>query len=125
VDGVKGLSDEELKAKPDAFAFDELRKRVASGPVEFNFRLQLAEAGDNLNNATVPLPASRKTVTVGKLSIKQVEAGEGGACHNMTFNPTALPKGIEASTDPMLLARAAPYLISLGRRLGEAAAPRQ
>ncbi|MBC7996151.1 MAG: hypothetical protein H7Z15_23260 [Rhizobacter sp.] len=31
--GVKGLNDEELKAKPDAFAFDEPRKRVASAPV--------------------------------------------------------------------------------------------
>ena len=121
VDGVKGLSDEELKAKPDAFAFDELRKRVAAGPIEFNFKVQLAEAGDNLTSATVPLPSERKTVTAGKLRIKQVEAGDGGACDRITFNPTVLPKGIEASADPMLLIRSSTYVLSLVRRLGETA----
>jgi catalase len=39
----------------------------------------------------------------------------------MTYNPLILPKGIEASADPVLQARAAPYALSLGRRLGEAA----
>ena len=34
----------------------------------------------------------------------------------------ALPKGMKASADPVLLARPAPYGISLGRRLGEATA---
>ena len=33
----------------------------------------------------------------------------------------ALPKGVEASADPMLAARAAPYAVSLGRRLAEGA----
>jgi catalase len=32
-----------------------------------------------------------------------------------------LPRGIEPSADPMLAARAAPYAVSLGRRLGEGA----
>jgi catalase len=30
-----------------------------------------------------------------------------------------LPKGLAPSSDPVLLARPAPYAISLGRRLGE------
>jgi catalase len=37
----------------------------------------------------------------------------------ITYVPTLLPKGVEASADPMLSARAAPYAIGLGRRLGE------
>lgn len=45
----------------------------------------------------------------------------GGACDGMTFNPVALPAGIKPSADPVLNARAAPYAISLGRRLGETA----
>lgn len=121
VDGVKGLSDEELKAKPDAFAFDELRKRVAAGPVEFDFKVQLAEPGDVINSATVELPAQRPTVSVGKLRITRVEPGPGGACDAITFNPTVLPKGIEMSDDPMLVMRASTYALSLGRRLSEAA----
>lgn len=45
----------------------------------------------------------------------------GGACDAMTFNPLVLPAGIKPSADPVLNARAAPYALSLGRRLSEAA----
>jgi catalase len=115
--GTQGLSDEEAKAKPADFLFDELRQRVAAGPVAFNFVLQLAQPGDKVDSAVLPLPEDRRKVTVGTLTIKAVDAGAGGACANMTFNPTLLPKGVEASADPVLLGRAAPYAVSLGRRL--------
>ena len=42
-----------------------------------------------------------------------------GECLNLTFNPMVLPKGVQPSADPMLAARAAPYVVSLGRRLTE------
>jgi catalase len=115
--GTQGLSDDEAKAKPADFLFDELRQRVAAGPVAFKFVLQLAQPGDKVDSAVTPLPEDRRKVTVGTLTIKAVDAGTGGACANMTFNPTLLPKGVEASADPVLLGRAAPYAVSLGRRL--------
>ena len=115
--GQEGLSDEQLKAMPDDFLNDELRKRVSTGSVAFDFKIQLAQAGDNVNDATVPLPADRKTVTVGRLVIDKVEAGAGGSCEKVTFNPLVLPKGIAPSADPVLLARPASYAVSLGRRL--------
>jgi catalase len=118
VAGTAGLSDEEAKAKPAEFLFDELRQRVAAGPVAFDFVLQLAQAGDKIDSAVTPLPDDRKKVTVGRLIVKSVDAGTGGACVNITYNPTQLPKGVEASADPILLGRAAPYAVSLGRRLG-------
>ena len=119
VKGTKGLSDEEIKSLSDDFLIEELRKRVAAEPLEFNFRAQVAEPGDQIDSATVPLPPGRKTVTLGKLTIRQIEAGPCGACDSITFVPTVLPKGIEPSTDPILLGRAAPYAVSLCRRLGE------
>ena len=45
----------------------------------------------------------------------------GGACLTITYDPNVLPKGVEASADPMISARAAPYAIGLGRRLIEGA----
>jgi catalase len=120
--GVLGLSDEQLKAMPDEFLADELRKRVAAAPVSFSFKLQLADKGDQLVDPTQQWPADRAVVPAGTLVIDKVEPGAGGACDKITFNPLALPKGIKASSDPVLLARPAPYGISLGRRLGEAAA---
>jgi catalase len=117
--GVMGLSDEEAKAKGPNFLFDELRQRVKDGQVTFNFKLQLAEPGDRLDSATVPLPEARRKVTLGNLKVTAVAEDSGGACRDITFVPTVLPKGIEPSNDPMLAARAAPYAVGIGRRLFE------
>lgn len=119
--GTQSLSDDEAKAKGPDFLIDDLRQRVGAAGVVFNFNLELAEAGDKLDSAVVPLPAGRKKVTLGQLVVKSVSADAGGACLNVTFNPMLLPKGVEPSDDPMLAARAAPYAVSLGRRLVEGA----
>ena len=91
-------------------------------PVAFSFSVQLAQGGDVLTDPTKVWPDSRVVLPAGKLVIDKVQAGAGGACENITFNPLVLPRGIKPSADPVLLARAAPYALSLGRRLTEAAA---
>ena len=121
VGGTQGLTDDEAKAKGPSFLFDDLRQRVAAGNVAFNFTLQLAQAGDKLDSAVVPLPDDRRKVSLGRLNIKSVSADGTGECLTITYVPTLLPKGVEAGNDPMLAARAAPYAIGLGRRLGEGA----
>jgi len=121
VGGTLGLSDEEAKAKGPSFLYADLRERVKAGSAAFDFKLQLAQAGDRLDSAVAPLPAERKTVTLGRLRITDVAADGGGQCLNITFVPTNLPKGVEPSSDPMLAARAAPYAVGLARRLGEGA----
>ncbi len=119
VGGLQGLSDDEAKAKGATFLFDDLRQRVKEGKVAFHFNLELAQPGDKIDSATVPLPEGRKKVNLGLLKISAVSEDGGGPCLTINFNPIVLPKGVEASADPMLTARAAPYAISLGRRLGE------
>lgn len=119
--GVLGLTEEQLKDLPTDFLADELRQRVAQAPVGFDFKLQLAEKGDDPLDATVAWPDSRRQVSAGRLVITQVEAALGGACDRLTFNPLVTPKGLTPSADPVLNARAAAYGVSLGRRLVEAA----
>ncbi len=119
--GFVGLTDDQLKSLPDEFLADELRKRVAAGGATFDFKVQLADKTDQLTDPTKVWPDSRPVVPLGKLVIDKVEAGLGGACDKITFNPLVLPKGINPSKDPILLARPAPYGVSLGRRLTEAA----
>ncbi len=121
VGGTQGLSDEEAKAKGTDFLFDDLRRRVAAGQAAFDFTLHLAQPGDRLDSAVTPLPDDRKKLTLGRLTIKSVSADSTGPCLNITYNPMILPKGVEPSADPMLAARAAPYGVSLGRRLVEGA----
>ena len=121
VGGVQGLTDDEAKAKGANFLFDDLRQRVKEGKVAFNFNLELAQAGDKLDSATTPLPEGRKKVNLGTLKITSVSEDAGGACLTINYNPMVMPKGMEPSADPMLAARAAPYAVSQGRRLGEGA----
>ena len=119
VGGVVGLSDDEAKARGANFLFDDLRQRAQAGKLTFNFNLELAQPGDKIDNATVPLPEGRKKLMLGVLKVSSVAQDAGGDCLNITFNPMVLPKGVQASADPMLAARAAPYGVSLGRRLTE------
>lgn len=119
--GVRGLTDEEAKAKGPSFLFDELRQRVASSEVAFKFNLEVAQPGDQLDNATVPLPEGRNKVTLGTLKLISVSADAGGPCLAINFDPNRVPNGVEVSADPMLAARSAPYAVSLGRRLSEGA----
>ncbi|NML17174.1 catalase family peroxidase [Azohydromonas caseinilytica] len=115
--GQELLDDEQLKALPDDFLAEELRRRVAAGPVEYRMRLQLAGPGDSLVNPAVPWPQGRESATVGRLLITRVEPGPGGACEGLVFDPLVLPRGIEASDDPVLRARSAAYAEAAARRL--------
>jgi catalase len=121
VGGTAGLTDDEAKAKGPSFLLADLRERVKGGNLAFDFKLQLAQAGDKLDSAVLPLPADRQQVSLGRLRITEVAPDGGGACLNITYVPTLLPKGIEPSADPLLAARAAPYAVGLGRRLVEGA----
>jgi len=121
VGGVQGLTDDEAKAKGPSFLFDDLRQRVKEGRVAFNFNLELAEPGDRIDSATVPLPEGRRKVNLGLLKVTSVAEDGAGACLTITFNPLVLPKGVVPSDDPMIAARSAPYAVGLGRRLGEGA----
>jgi catalase len=119
VGGVQTLSDDDAKAKGGDFLIDDLRQRVAAGNVAFDFMVQLAQPGDKIDSAVVPLPAERPKINLGRLTVKSVSADATGPCLTITYNPIVLPKGVEPSSDPMLAARAAPYAVSLGRRLVE------
>ncbi len=121
VGGTKGLTDDEAKAKGATFLMADLRERAAAGTAAFDFNLELAQPGDKIDSAVTPLPAGRKKVTLGRLVIKSVSPDASGDCVAITYIPTVLPKGVEASADPMLAARAAPYAVGLGRRLTEGA----
>lgn len=118
VAGVVGLSEEQIASMPDEFLAEELRGRLAGGPVEWDFYLQLPGAGDPLDDATVAWPADRQKVRVGRLSLRTVDAADGpGACHQEMYDPLLLPDGIEPSDDPILLVRSGAYAASLTRRL--------
>lgn len=116
VAGIQGLTDEQMRTLGPDFLFDELRGRVAAGPVAFDMMITLAQPGDDVNNPTIAWPADRPAVNAGRLTVTAVSPDAGGACRDIIFNPIALPAGIEPSADPTLPARAPAYAVSLSRR---------
>ncbi|MGK7871467.1 catalase family peroxidase [Falsiroseomonas sp. E2-1-a20] len=115
--GVQRLTDEQMRTLPANFLADELRRRVGTGPVEFDMVLQFAGPGDDLVNPTVAWPDDRPRATVGRLTVAEVAPGPGGACDPISFLILDQAPGIELSDDPTLQARAGAYAVSLSRRL--------
>lgn len=109
------LSAEDLAAKDANFLMDEIRTRVSTGPVQFTLAVQLAEAGDVVDDATIHWPAERQVLTLGIIEINALVPEEAAEQKTIIFDPIPRIDGIEASADPLLELRAAIYLIS-GRR---------
>ncbi|MGG5822783.1 catalase family peroxidase [Falsiroseomonas sp. HW251] len=114
--GTLRLTEEQMRALPGDFLADELRRRVAAGPVEFDMVLQFPAAGDDLNNPTVAWPEDRPRAVVGRLTVAEVAPGPGGPCDRISFLTLEQPPGVEMSDDPILQARAGAYAVSLSRR---------
>ncbi len=101
------------------FLQHDLQQRLAQGPLRWTLRLVLAEPGDAVDDPARPWPAERRSVDAGTLVLEQVDGPEQGACRDLNFDPLILPRGIQASADPILAARSAAYSESFNRRSRE------
>jgi catalase len=120
--GVDYLSDSAVAAgKSATYLFDELKERLAAGPVTFHVIAQLANDGDIVNDATEHWPADRTLLDLGTLVLTQPVANDAHEQQWTIFDPIPRVDGIDASEDPLLELRAAVYLIS-GRRRRAASA---
>jgi catalase len=115
--GLLGLSDDELRTKPDSFYADEMKERLGKGPVTFDFVAILGEPGDPTSDATVMWPEeNRKTVKLGTIAITALEAN--AVCDEKTTDPVInLPEGVAGpANDPLFEIRSPAYAISRSRR---------
>ena len=113
--GEDHLDEAATRAKGPDFLFDELQKRVADETVTFRVMAQLAEEGDEVNDATVHWPESRRIVELGIVKVGTVLPDNAKEHKRIIYDPIPRVEGIETSDDPLLEMRAAVYLIS-GRK---------
>jgi catalase len=113
--GVDHLTAEAAAAKSANFLFDELAERIAKGPVTFRVVAQLANDGDDVNDATEHWPTDRTLLDLGAIALTQPVADDAHEQQWTIFDPIPRVDGIDPSDDPLLELRAAVYLIS-GRR---------
>jgi len=119
INGAEFLTKEQAAKESPNYLMEELPIRLSKAPAQFKIAVQLADKGDVVNDPTIVWPETRKQVELGMLTLKNIDA-DGVKFEKATmFNPLALVDGIEASDDPILLARPAAYAVSYSRRLGQ------
>jgi catalase len=97
---------------------DELRGRMAVGPVRLTLEVQIAEPGDAVDDPSREWPASRRRVTVGVFEITGIDVERERDGDVLVFDPTRVTPGIELSDDPVLRFRSPAYRESVARRSG-------
>jgi catalase len=115
--GQHNLSEAEAKSRSADFLVQELKTRLASGPIEFRLVVQLPNAGDPTNDSSLVWPDDRQTIDAGTINITSVVADSAGAEKQLVYDPTHLTEGIELSDDPLPALRASVYSLSAARRM--------
>ncbi len=113
--GNEYLSAEDAAKKSPNFLFDEFTQRIAKSPVKFRIMVQLAEPGDEVNDATKQWPATRQQIEFGTITLTKKENDQEPELRKIIFDPRPQIDGIEATADPLFEVRANLYLLS-GRR---------
>jgi catalase len=114
-EGTEYLTNEEAAQKPANFLFDEIGPRLARKPIRLGVFVQMAEAGDDVTDASVPWPESRKEIPFGTVTLTARVDENEPELWKMIFDPIPRVDGIDSSGDPLTQARADLYLLS-GRR---------
>jgi catalase len=115
VDGNEFLNEQDANAKDANYLMDEIAERVQQRPVRFRVLLQLAEAGDVVDDATTRWPETRRLVELGVIELTGVAPDNAEQQQRIIFDPIPRIDGINATADPLFELRAAIYLLS-GRR---------
>jgi len=116
VAGLQNLSEAEAKTKSPNFLVEELKTRLAKGPVQYRMIVQLPNPGDPTHDPSLVWPEDRKTVDIGVLSITSVVPDSDTVQKTLVFFPTNLTDGIELSDDPFPALRTSVYALSFARR---------
>lgn len=113
--GGEYLSAEAAAAKSANYLMDEIKERVGKGPVKMHIVVQLAEAGDVVDNSTVHWPSNRSLQEFGTISLTTVTPDNEAAQRDLITDPIPKVDGIDVSGDPLTERRSSIYLVS-GRR---------
>ena len=114
--GLAGC-EADAKTRPPNYLIDELRSRLARGPVEYRLIARPPNRGDATNDPSLVWPDDRKAVDLGTISIVSVDP-DSATEKALAYDPTNLTDGIELSDDRLPALRAKVYAMSVARRHG-------
>ncbi|HXB74322.1 MAG TPA: catalase family peroxidase [Candidatus Acidoferrales bacterium] len=117
--GIEHLDDAALQGQVAGYLFEELASRIRAGSVGFHVQVQIAGAGDVVDDATIHWPVDRPSIDFGTVVLTAQAPDNEMQQQRIIFDPIPRVDGIEPSDDPLLELRAAIYLLS-GRRRRQA-----
>ena len=115
--GEQRLGLREARSRGRDYLQQDIRDRLARGPVRFTLQLQIAQAGDHVDDPTAVWPRERERVTAGTLELTELETERETGDDVLVFDPTRVTDGIELSDDPVLDFRHVSYTESVARRM--------
>jgi catalase len=102
------------------YLFDDLIAQLQQHPLKWRLLVTIGQPGDPTSDPTQPWPIERQSVDAGTLTLDAASSEDGrGTCTDINYDPLVLPRGIEASDDPILSARSAAYARSFTLRAEE------
>jgi catalase len=110
--GRHDLGEAEAKDRSPNFMVDELKTRLAAGPVQFKLVAQLPNPGDLTSDSSLVWPDDRRTAELGTITLNAVVPDSAAAERALAFFPTNLTDGIELSDDPLPALRSDVYALS-------------
>jgi Dyp-type peroxidase family len=116
--GIANMDPADDKLLPPQYLVNEIKQRVADGPVSWRLVFQLAAPDDPVDDLTRLWPEDRKLVDAGELVIDRLHE-DPALVDTYVFDPTQMPPGIELSGDPLLHFRSEAYAESHRRRSSE------
>jgi catalase len=117
VAGRHDLTEAEAKTKSPNFLIEDLKTRLAAGPVQFRLVIQIPNPGDATADPSQVWPEDRQTMDAGMISITSAVADSAEVERGLVFDPTHLTDGIELSDDELPTLRARVYSLSATHRM--------
>lgn len=114
--GIKTLTPAAAAKLGPNYLSEDLKARIAKGPVKFKLVLQLANPGDQTKDGSMVWPDDRKTVELGTIALTAVAPDNEALQKSLAFNPIFLTSGIQLSDDPLVALRASVYALSVANR---------
>jgi catalase len=118
VDGVFPVLPSQIPGKSDDFLTAEMRTRLAHAPARFTLKMDIGDAGDDVDDPSTVWPVTRRSVKMGMLYVERLAEDRNVNVERMSFNPMRLPPGIEPSGDEILRARGEVYQLGCQERGG-------
>ncbi len=115
--GREPLATRDARERSPDYLHEDLVGRLADGPVRFVLDIELANAGDPVDDATALWAGEREHVRAGTLELERLAPELDAGAELLTFDPANVPDGIGLSDDPILRARSGAYRLSGAQRL--------